>query len=157
MLQSTFDHRQQRRDDLTLAQNIRSYCHAVKIQVHGLTMAEIARRADIHPTSLSRILAGNGASEHSLVRIANAIGIPPGRFIARVQNIEKYPNIKPIRERTSRRRRYSPRPARSLEDLINDPELAAEFVGGAPNQILPWLLESLTLIHQTCRRYQVRY
>jgi transcriptional regulator with XRE-family HTH domain len=148
---------QQIRDDRILAENLRTYCLTAKRHGQNLTFAEIARRAGIHPTSLSRILAGNGASEESLLGIAKVLGVAPGRFIARVADINKYPNIQPIRARTSQRRRYTRRIARSIEDLLENPELASDFFGGAPDNIRPWLLKSLDQIRRTCHSYQGRY
>ena len=153
----SYNLQQQTRDDRILAENLRTYCQKAKRLNPGLTFAEIAKQAGIHPTSLSRILSGGGVSEESLIAIAKVLGIAPGRLVARVGNIDKYPSIQPIRARTSNRRPYTPRIARSIEDLIQNPELASEFVGGAPNIIMPWLIETLESVRQTCYSYRQRY
>lgn len=59
---------------------IASYINMVKLRIkeeareHGLTLADVAKRLGIKPTSLSQALARNSFSTDKLEDIANAIG-----------------------------------------------------------------------------------
>jgi transcriptional regulator with XRE-family HTH domain len=140
-------------DRARIGENIRTWIVRRQHRYPSWTHQEIARKAGIDPSSLSRILRGYGLSEPTLLRIAEALNIHPGHFLVGIDRPEKFPNVP--RLGSGRKRRVGRRvgkPVRNLVTLLNNPQYLSAFVGGLYDQeTAVWTRNTLWTIYERTR------
>jgi hypothetical protein len=105
------EHRKiQNRRNTQIGFNLRSALLRAQKKNRRLTHRQVAVAAQIHEVSLSRVLAGFGASAKMINKIAEVIGADPERILSRGMPKPKFK-------------------AKSFDELVNNPEKLYQFIG----------------------------
>ena len=120
-----------------IGENLRLSILRAKRRNSALTQREIARVANINPVTLSRIIAGSGASRKTITKIAEAIGADPEKILTNGMRTPKYT-------------------ARTLDEVINNWHILNQFVGGTDEQGLVWLRNKLVSITTAIRKHNLK-
>lgn len=146
-------------DNIRIGQNIRRWYLRRKKQYPETNLSYVSWAAGIHPGSISRILRGYGVSEKTLLKIAEAIKVHPGRFLVGIEHWEKYPNVSRYKSKSPRNRRTEyGKPIRSIDTLLLSDDYLRTFVGGVYDEdTLNWTRSAIYTIKEVTRKQRELY
>jgi transcriptional regulator with XRE-family HTH domain len=130
-------HKIQNQRNVQIGFNLRCAMLRAKRKNRRLTHRQVAAMAQIHEVSLSRVLAGFGASVQMITKIAEVIGADPKRILSNGMPKPKYK-------------------ARSFDELVNNPEKLYQFMGFKDLDALYFTRKKLVEIINALKQHRIK-